>query len=99
MEEKKAKIFTEGLMFKLPRDGAPEFVKGSLSVKVEEFKAFLDEHVSNAGWVNIDLKVGQSGKAYAELNQFVPQKPSNFSKDDGIPYPKEEEDDSSLIPF
>jgi hypothetical protein len=65
------KQFTDGLIFKLPRDNAPDFVKGSLSVKVEEFKAWLDAHVDN-GWVNIDLKVSQGGKAYAEKNTWKP---------------------------
>ena len=65
------KVFTDGLIFKLPRDGAPDFVKGSLSVKVDEFKAWLDTHVDN-GWVNIDLKVSQGGKAYAEKNTWKP---------------------------
>ena len=66
------KVFTDGLIFKLPRDGAPDFVKGSLSVKVDEFKAWLDTHVDN-GWVNIDLKVSQGGKAYAEKNTWKPK--------------------------
>lgn len=69
------KTFTDGLIFKLPREGAPDFVKGSLSIKVEEFKAFLDEHVTNSGWLNIDLLVGKSMKPYAALNTFVPEKP------------------------
>lgn len=80
------KIFTDGLIFKLPRESAPDFVKGSLSVKVEEFKAWLDTHVDN-GWVNIDLKVSQGGKAYAEKNNWkpeggAPQKPDG----DDIPF-------------
>lgn len=66
------KVFTEGLIFKLPRDGAPDFVKGSLSVKVDEFKSFLDQHVSN-GWVNIDLLLGKSGKPYGALNTWKPK--------------------------
>ena len=69
------KVFTDGLIFKLPRDGAPDFVKGSLSVKVDEFKAWLDTHVDN-GWVNIDLKVSQGGKAYAEKNSWKPKETS-----------------------
>jgi len=70
-------IFTEGLMFKAPNDKAPEHIKGSLSIKVEEFKQFLDKN-NNNGWVNIDLKVGKSGKYYAELNTW---KPSNKKED------------------
>ena len=80
------KIFTDGLIFKLPRDTAPDFVKGSLSVKVEEFKTWLDAHVDN-GWVNIDLKVSQGGKAYAEKNTWKPEGGATpTKKEDVIPF-------------
>jgi len=66
------KIFADGLRFELPSEKAPDFVKGKLSIKIAEFIPFLEKHQSNAGWVNIDLKVGQSGKAYAELDTWKP---------------------------
>lgn len=75
--EKKEKIFTDGLIFKKPRQGAPDFVKGAISVKVPEFTAFLKKHDNN-GWVNIDLKMSKEGKLYCELNNFrrdVPTEP------------------------
>jgi hypothetical protein len=90
------KIFADGLIVKQPRENAPEFVMGSLSVKVEEFKHFLDAHVTNAGWVNIDLLVGKSGKPYAALNTYKPEKPDSLKEDEpgmgDLP-------DASLIPF
>jgi hypothetical protein len=71
------KQFIDGLIFKKPKEGAPAFIKGSISIKVEELKAFLDKHQSN-GWVNIDLKESQGNKYYAELNTWKPeQKPNN----------------------
>src|SRR6266700_4212897 len=76
------KIFADGMVFKLPRDGAPDFVKGSVSIKVAEFVAFLQATEKNSGWVNIDLKVGQSGKAYAELNTFQPERPNGLKDDE-----------------
>ena len=63
--------FVNGLVFKLPRDGAPDFVKGSLSIKVEEMITFLSGKKTD--WVNIDLKVSKAGKAYAQVNTFVPE--------------------------
>lgn len=63
------KIFGEGIIFKRPRDGAPSFVKGNISVKVEEFIKFLNTHTKN-GWVNLDLKESQGGKLYLELNTW-----------------------------
>ena len=65
------KVFTEGMIFKLPSGNSPDFVKGKLSFKVSEFKAFLDQHADN-DWVNVDLLVGRSGKAYGALNTWKP---------------------------
>jgi hypothetical protein len=69
------KIFANGLIFKAPRPNAPEFVKGSLSIKVDEFVAFLTAHNTNAGWVNIDIKESKGGKLYCELNTYKPDAP------------------------
>ncbi len=41
METKKEKVFAEGFIFKRPREGAPDFVKGNISIKVDEFGAFM----------------------------------------------------------
>lgn len=69
--EQKEVVFTDGLIFKKPREGAPDFVKGAMSFKVDEFKAFLDKH-NNNGWVNVDLKVSKGGKLYTQLNDWKP---------------------------
>jgi hypothetical protein len=66
------KIFADGLIYKAPRQGAPEYVKGSLSVKVDEFKAFLDKYNSN-GWVNLDFLQSKNGKLYFALNNWKPK--------------------------
>ena len=63
------KIFPDGLIFKKPNENAPDFVKGTISIKVEEFKKFLDEHINN-GWINLDLKENKEGKYYSELNTW-----------------------------
>jgi hypothetical protein len=65
-------IFVEGIIFKLPREGAPEYVKGTLSFNVEEAVAFLEKNVKN-GWVNVDIKKSRAGKYYLALNTFVPK--------------------------
>ena len=67
------KVFIKGLIFKAPRAKAPSFVKGSLSIKVEDLIPFLQEHSKN-GWVNINLKEAKSGKYYAELDTWEPNK-------------------------
>lgn len=65
------KTFTEGLIVKR-NDNAPDFVTANISIKVDEFKAFLDTH-NNNGWVNIQLKRAKSGKYYGELDTFKPK--------------------------
>jgi hypothetical protein len=64
------KIFALGLIYKAPREGAPDFVKGSLSIKTEEFTKFLIDHTKPEGWCNIDIKESKGGKLYCELNQY-----------------------------
>lgn len=74
----KDKIFADGIMFKRPRNGAPDFVKGSISIKVADFIPFVEKH-SVDGWLNLDLKESKGGKLYLELNtwQKVAQSPTN----------------------
>lgn len=81
------KIFADGLMFNKPHENAPEFVKGGISVKVEEFKAFLDKHKDTDGWVRLDLKKGkESGKLYFELNTWKPPAKSEGLEPEDIPF-------------
>ena len=69
--EKQEPIFPQGLIFKKPRDGAPEFVKGSISIKrlelIDWLNTFQDE------WLNFDLKESKQGKYYSQLNTFKPK--------------------------
>ena len=64
------KTFVDGLIVKR-HDNAPEWVLCNLSVKVSKIVPFLQQHESN-GWVNIQCKVGKSGKHYAELDTWRP---------------------------
>ncbi len=67
------KIFANGLIYKGPREGAPDFVKGSLSFKVEDFVAWLTENQDERGWVNVDIKESKGGKLYCEKNTWKPK--------------------------
>ncbi len=71
MEPKKEKIFAEGMFFSRPREGAPDFVKGAISIKCKEFYEFMKKHVNPAGYVNLDLKVSKGNKLYLELNSWT----------------------------
>ncbi len=72
------KIFPEGIIFKRPREGAPAFVRGSLSIKVDEAVAFLQKHMDSRGWVNLDLLNSKENKLYFQLNQW--KKPGEEGK-------------------
>lgn len=79
------KVFADGMFFKRPREGAPDFVKGAVSIKVAEFIPFIEKHAKE-GWVNLDLKESKGGKLYLELNTWeksgATPEPSNLSQAD-----------------
>jgi hypothetical protein len=68
-------IFPKGMSIKR-RDNAPDFVIGRLSIKLEDFIVFAQEHESN-GWINFDLKKKKSdGSPYIELDTWKPNQQS-----------------------
>lgn len=62
--------FVPGMLAKAPRDGAPSFVKGSISIKIPEFRDYLDSLDADQQWLNIDIKEAKSGKVYAAINEW-----------------------------
>lgn len=62
-------IFVDGMIFKRPSANAPDYIKGKLSVKVEDFAKFMKQH-EKLGWINIDLKESRAGKYYAQLDTW-----------------------------
>ena len=69
--DKKDIIFADGMSFKLPKEGQPDFVKGSVAIKVDTFIAFLEKH-QDKNWVNIDLLKSKKGSLYFKLNDWKP---------------------------
>jgi hypothetical protein len=69
--EKTEKVFADGFIFKR-NEKAPEFVVGSVSIKVDEAMAFLAQNESN-GWVNLNVKQSKGGKYYMELDTWKPK--------------------------
>jgi hypothetical protein len=64
------KIFADGFIAKRS-DKAPDFVTCSLSIKVGEAVAFLQQHAKE-GWVNLQVKQSKNGKYYVELDTWQP---------------------------
>lgn len=70
-------IFADGIFFDKPREGAPDFVKGRVSIKVEEAVKFLETHKSEKGYVSLDLlKSKEGGKLYFKLNTYKKEEKS-----------------------
>ncbi len=70
------KKYLKGLFVKSARDGAPDFVKGAISIKredlIKELQGMPDE------WINLDIKEGQDGGLYASINDWKPEKKKEY---------------------
>ena len=63
-----------GFFFDKPREGAPEFVRGRLSIQVEVATKMLQEKVNDKGYVNLDLLRSKDGKKlYLTVNDWKPE--------------------------
>ena len=62
--------FIGGLLAKPPRETAPDFVMGRLSIKREEMIEWLKARDDE--WINADIKVSQGGKWYAAVDDLKP---------------------------
>lgn len=81
MNEEKKIVFADGITFTKKRDGAPEFVKGGVSVRVEQFYTWAKEHVNQNGFVNLDLlKSKEKGTLYFRLNDWKPKANPNMGE-------------------
>ena len=69
------KVFSRGIWVKEPRKNAPDFVFGSISVKLEDFISFAGEHVNESGYINLDIKKPKDASKgmYCELNNYKPK--------------------------
>jgi hypothetical protein len=83
--EKKETVLAKGFYFDKPREGAPDFVKGKLSVKVAEAVELLKKYENNAGYVNLDLLKSKEGKLYFTVNTWQPEKKDEIEAAD-VPF-------------
>jgi hypothetical protein len=80
--------FPKGLFFNLPHNNAPDFVKGAVNIKRDSFIEWLKTQDET---VNIDLKISREGKAYAQVNEWKPEKQApkiddSFDDSGGLPF-------------
>lgn len=91
--------FIDGLFVKNPRENAPDFVKGSLSILVDKFIPYLKSKANAKGYVNIDLLVSQDGNLYAKLNDW--KQSGDQAKPEPIEHEMAEDEEINIenIPF
>lgn len=94
------KILAKGLFATNRHSSAPAFVKGKLSIKVSEFKQFLDENENDAGYVNIDLleNIKDSSKWNGFLNTWKKVDDGQPTEQD-VPAKKEPIEPQTDLPF
>jgi hypothetical protein len=64
-----SKNYAKGLFLKKPSENAPSYVKLNASIKVSDFKNWLDSIAEE--WVNLSVLESQDGeKLYAVLNNY-----------------------------
>jgi hypothetical protein len=62
-------IYPKGMRVWSPREGAPDFVKGKISIHLETFIEWAQKHLDEKGFIAFDLKEGRDG-IYASLNTW-----------------------------
>ena len=96
--------FIDGLIVKAPNERASDYVKAKLSIKRVELIAWLQQQEGD--WINADVKVSQSGKWYAAVDNWKPSsqdKPQQ--RQERAPEPSRDRDhitdgfEDSEIPF
>ena len=69
------KVFVDGMIIKNKSDGTPGWVKEKISLKLDEFGAWVAAQKKadpSLEWINIDIKQSQGGKLYAERDMWKP---------------------------
>ncbi len=83
--------FVDGLIVKKPHERAPDFVKASISIKVEELGTWLRaKYKAGEEWVNIDVKEAKSGKWYAAVSTYKPKEEKPTAKSAPKKLPEED---------
>lgn len=68
--------FVDGLIVKAPHAKAPEFVKGSISIKRKDLGNWL--RGKDDEWINLVIKESKGGKWYAAVDTWKPKQPKDY---------------------
>ena len=99
------KIYPKGLFVNAPRENAPEFVMGSISIKVADLHEWLNINqglANDSGYINLDILEGRENW-YCTVNTWKPKQKNDpaprkeyYTPDGGDDIP---EIDNSDVPF
>lgn len=85
--------FVDGLYPYPPRDGAPDFVIGKLSINIAQFRTWMQAYIAaNPGeeWVRIDLtkRKNDPTKGSAKIDTWKPDSAAQNTRavDDDLPF-------------
>lgn len=91
--------YPQGFKIWEPRESAPPWIKGRISVHLETFQEWAKQFVDEKGYVSLDLKVKDGSEAlYAQVNTWKPNGQKQEKVEPTIEYPKDEIDPNDL-PF
>jgi hypothetical protein len=66
--------FPQGIFYKLPHNNAPDFIKGKVSIKLQEAITYLTGMAQTGEqWLNLDIKISKGGKGYLAVDTWKPQ--------------------------
>ena len=85
MEEK----IKNGIFINEPRENAPDFILGSLSLHIETLAKFIahcrkEGLISEKGYLYLDIKNSRAGKKYVDLPRRKGQ--GEAKKEDNLPF-------------
>lgn len=63
-------VFPEGIIFRRAPENAPEWIKGKISFKVDEFTKWMKQYKNEDGWVSLDIRKAMKGNLYLALNEY-----------------------------
>lgn len=68
-------MLANGIYYNKPREQAPEYVLGGLSIQRDQFQSWLaQQETDEKGYLKLDILVSREGKPYIKINDRKPQR-------------------------